>query len=1428
MRLSEFFASPARIPRAAWRTRHPLWRRCIALGATIVFAWYAVAATPLQAFAPSLPVSTHVGMRKLHPEEMRKIMGSLSTTPVSAAAGGAYSWEGSSGGTNTGNGNKQTLIPIVSWTARGGLPMTMALAHNSESTRNADVGQKWTYSFSLYGGTDGFGNFTAHWGDDLAYTFSKNVDGSFTAPTGIHDTLVKNADNTYTLTKPSQIKYHYNTSFYCDTISDENGNAITLAYNAGNHVTSITDPTGRALTLSYDANNHLTTITDPLSRQWTLSYDSSSNLQSVSLPALSGTTYTYTFSYDTSHDITDLKTPRGYHYTFSYNSGGGLVWEKDPAGNQTSFSYTSSTGTVTDPNGNATIYTYASGKLTQVKDPLGYHEDYQYDASNNRTQLSDKRGYVWQSSYDSNGNTLTKTDPYLSVTTYTYNGHNKVLTVTDALNHTTTSTYNANDNLLSTTDALGHTTTYVVNAYGLCTSATDALTHQTTFGYDANGDLTSMVDPLSNTTTAAYDTLGRKTSTTDALNNTTTFTYDAWGRTTVVTTPAGSTTTTFDADGNVTGVTDANSHTVTNVYDSCGRMISTTKANGDSVVYTFDGIGQKGLLSSITDGNNHTSSFTYTVRNEKASASYPDSTGESWTYDACSNLATHTDGNGNTIQYAYDHAGKQIGITYPTGTNPSFTYDVANHLTGITDTTGTTGYTFDNASRLTQIAEPNGTVGYGYDNAGRRTSVTVTGTGTWTYTFDNANRLTGLINPFSETTSFTYDADNHLTQKTNGNGAITSLIYDTDSRVTDVWHKKSDNITVLGHYEYSYDGVGNVTSRADNDGSTTSFGYDSANQVTSEVRTGPGAYSVSYTYDHNGNRTTKVLNGATDTYTYDAHNKLLSTSSKTYTYDHDGNCKTVTTGGQTTTLTYDYEDRITGITYQSGATNSFTYNALDLRERKVDSAGTFNYVTDGTAAGSAVLNDSAATYTPGLSERRGTTSKFYHSDALGSTRGITDGGQNATDSLLYDAFGMVVSRTGTTPTPFGFVGASQYQSDNDSGLMLLGHRYYDSSTGRFISSDPAHAGINWYAYCYNNPLRGIDPLGLDWLDDAANFFAGWGDTLTGGGTQVIRKWIGVDDPVNPNSGWYQGGQVVGTIHLIAIEIADGGEGPAPGGGGVEPPIEPPAGGGNCFVAGTLITMADGSQKPVEQIKAGDQVLTRHIESANRRGTELAHRSTPDQEIVAKQVVRTFAHDHAATLTLHLAGGESITTTPGHPFYVADKGFVLAGHLAVGNAIVTRAGPAVKIENIEQSGVATVYTFEVADTHTYFVGKTNGGLWVHNISVPGEGTLTEGELNDLQGVADQYNTPIDVVGSRGGGGGRNIGTDLPVGKGEGTRSDIDVKVDGQVDIDTSGRMTDDLKNIGGGDLVNVGARNYGGSYPPYIQIRPGLPPVIVPK
>jgi RHS repeat-associated protein len=91
----------------------------------------------------------------------------------------------------------------------------------------------------------------------------------------------------------------------------------------------------------------------------------------------------------------------------------------------------------------------------------------------------------------------------------------------------------------------------------------------------------------------------------------------------------------------------------------------------------------------------------------------------------------------------------------------------------------------------------------------------------------------------------------------------------------------------------------------------------------------------------------------------------------------------------------------------------------------------------------------------------------------------TSSGQTIDATRQYDAFGCIVSSSGNWVGPFGHGGVSAYQSDAESNLQLLGHRYYESSTGRFLSRDPASRGRNWYGYVANNPLSWSDPSGYD-------------------------------------------------------------------------------------------------------------------------------------------------------------------------------------------------------------------------------------------------------------------------------------------------------------------------------------------------------------
>jgi RHS repeat-associated protein len=117
-----------------------------------------------------------------------------------------------------------------------------------------------------------------------------------------------------------------------------------------------------------------------------------------------------------------------------------------------------------------------------------------------------------------------------------------------------------------------------------------------------------------------------------------------------------------------------------------------------------------------------------------------------------------------------------------------------------------------------------------------------------------------------------------------------------------------------------------------------------------------------------------------------------------------------------------------------------------------------------------------------------------------------NGFAGALDTASYDAYGKALGDTDSTSgtaegysDPVGFGGQYGYREDSESGLSLLGHRYYDPKAGRFLSRDPMGygGGLNLYGYVGGNPVNYADPSGnayepIDWLLGlGAVTFDGW-------------------------------------------------------------------------------------------------------------------------------------------------------------------------------------------------------------------------------------------------------------------------------------------------------------------------------------------------
>ena len=135
----------------------------------------------------------------------------------------------------------------------------------------------------------------------------------------------------------------------------------------------------------------------------------------------------------------------------------------------------------------------------------------------------------------------------------------------------------------------------------------------------------------------------------------------------------------------------------------------------------------------------------------------------------------------------------------------------------------------------------------------------------------------------------------------------------------------------------------------------------------------------------------------------------------------------------------------------------------------------------------------------------------------------------------------------------------------------------------------------------------------------------------------------------------------------------------------------------CFVAGTLVLSEDG-YAAIETIEPGDKVFAGNPETG---------------QAGYKEVVRTFVSEKDEVVHVKV-GGETITSTTEHPFYVPEKGWTAAIDLRAGDILVMSNGEYVVVEQVQHELLETpvrVYNFEVEDFHTYFVGDSS--VLVHN-------------------------------------------------------------------------------------------------------------------
>ena len=236
-----------------------------------------------------------------------------------------------------------------------------------------------------------------------------------------------------------------------------------------------------------------------------------------------------------------------------------------------------------------------------------------------------------------------------------------------------------------------------------------------------------------------------------------------------------------------------------------------------------------------------------------------------------------------------------------------------------------------------------------------------------------------------------------------------------------------------------------------------------------------GGYSNSYAFDLVGNPTS----WKNTPQTFNSANQ--NTQNATLTFDGNGN----PAGFSGTALNWDVNDNL----FAFGNVLTAGYNADGLRAWKQTSSGRTYFLynglmpvceVDGNGNVTAVNTWGATGLLARFVAGTGGGSVFYCFDPQGSASVRLDAVGNILSSHTNEAWGTQLSTIATNDPYAGYGGQWGYYKDVETGLHLLGHRYYDTSSGRFLNRDPIgyEGGINVYAYAEGNPVTGIDPTGL--------------------------------------------------------------------------------------------------------------------------------------------------------------------------------------------------------------------------------------------------------------------------------------------------------------------------------------------------------------
>ncbi|WP_300497781.1 hypothetical protein [Marinobacter sp.] len=499
-------------------------------------------------------------------------------------------------------------------------------------------------------------------------------------------------------------------------------------------------------------------------------------------------------------------------------------------------------------------------------------------------------------------------------------------------------------------------------------------------------------------------------------------------------------------------------------YDPAGNMLAEDKS-GVLTTYTYT---SEGDIASVTDANNHRTSFSNYYRGAPQTINRPEGVTETRVVNADGTLSSSTDGRGITTFYTWDDLNRLTGIDFPIHADVSVSYDDSSAVLtrgnyketrsfdgfwrglGIKrEDTSTSTFTevtrtLDAVGNLTFESYPNSTQGK-------------------TIAYDALQRVTSIAFPDQTSRTFSYpigyevretDENGHETVKTivshgtmdsswlsytqSPEGIGTSIARDGLGNVFRVFQGEiqSDGTLTGFSRQYIRDARGFLMQEIHPETGTTVYGRDSVGNMTSK-EVGASGIIETRTYDDLNRLATISYSDGTPTaaFSYDDNSNLVSmvssVASRSYTYDQndnlDGESLTIGNATYATTYTLDNLDQLSSLTYPSGRTVDYGTNALGWQAQALPyvtavnrhPSGAINTITYGNGVVTTQTLDSRLRPDTRLSNNGQVdfVNLDLGYDNVGNVTSITDSAGALHDrTISYDDVNRMASATGSWGT----------------------------------------------------------------------------------------------------------------------------------------------------------------------------------------------------------------------------------------------------------------------------------------------------------------------------------------------------------------------------------------------------------------------------